>query len=90
MTISFETDDATAAPVITRARHREELEKCNEALERFQGSLLSCLTLEQLPHDIVLAAEELREAVKCIGRITGRVEMDDVLDVIFSDFCIGK
>jgi tRNA modification GTPase len=37
-----------------------------------------------------LAAEDLRLATRCLGRITGRVDVEDVLDVIFSDFCIGK
>ena len=40
--------------------------------------------------DIVLLAEELREAIKCIGMITGSITNEDVLDVIFRDFCIGK
>jgi tRNA modification GTPase len=37
-----------------------------------------------------LAAEDVRIAVRALGRITGRVDIDDVLDVIFRDFCIGK
>ncbi|RHZ05577.1 hypothetical protein DYB26_008636, partial [Aphanomyces astaci] len=37
-----------------------------------------------------LAAEELRHAVACIGRIVGRVDVEDILDVLFADFCIGK
>lgn len=40
--------------------------------------------------DVVLAAEELRQAANSIGRITGRVDVEDVLDVLFSQFCIGK
>lgn len=40
--------------------------------------------------DTVLAAEELRSAVRSIGRITGRVDVEEILDVLFSDFCIGK
>ena len=41
-------------------------------------------------NDIVLAAEELRYAAQSIGRITGRIDVEDILDVIFRDFCIGK
>ena len=36
------------------------------------------------------SAEELRAAIREIGRITGRVGIEDILDVVFSDFCIGK
>ena len=37
-----------------------------------------------------LAAEDLRLATRALGRITGRVDVEDILDVIFRDFCIGK
>jgi tRNA modification GTPase len=37
-----------------------------------------------------LLAEELRGAAYDLGRLTGRVDVEDVLDVIFRDFCIGK
>jgi tRNA modification GTPase len=37
-----------------------------------------------------LTAEDLRLAVRARGRITGQVDVDDLLDVIFRDFCIGK
>lgn len=40
--------------------------------------------------DLVLAAEELRLALRQLGRITGRIGIEEVLDVIFRDFCIGK
>jgi tRNA modification GTPase len=40
--------------------------------------------------DIVLAAEELRKALRNIGKITGKITTEDILDVIFRDFCIGK
>ena len=39
---------------------------------------------------IDLAAEELRAAIREIGRITGRVGVEEILDVVFRDFCIGK
>jgi len=66
-------------PVITRARHREALEHCLGALERARRATLP-----------ELAAEDLRLAVRALGRITGRVDVEDLLDVIFRDFCIGK
>ena len=40
--------------------------------------------------DIVFGAEELRYASQSIGKITGGIDVEDVLDVIFRDFCIGK
>ena len=71
--------DTTGAPVITRARHREALKDCADALARFAAAPLA-----------ELAAEDLRQAARSLGRITGRVDVEDVLDVIFRDFCIGK
>ena len=67
------------APLITRARHREALLQCAAALARFP--------LATLPE---LAAEDLRQAARALGRITGRVDVEDMLDVIFREFCIGK
>jgi tRNA modification GTPase len=73
------TDFDLAAPLLTRARHRMALEEARDALRR---------TLDAaLPE---LRAEDLRLAWRCLGRITGRVDVEDLLDVIFADFCIGK
>ncbi|NQU62519.1 MAG: tRNA uridine-5-carboxymethylaminomethyl(34) synthesis GTPase MnmE [Rhodospirillales bacterium] len=71
------------SPALTRARHREALEVCRQSLGRF----LAMETDAAMPE---LAAEDLRLAARALGRITGRVDVDDVLDVIFRDFCIGK
>ncbi|MEQ8507969.1 MAG: tRNA uridine-5-carboxymethylaminomethyl(34) synthesis GTPase MnmE [Rhodospirillaceae bacterium] len=68
----------TDAP-ITRARHRQALEECVAALVRARSV--------DLPE---LAAEDLRLAVRALGRITGHVDVEDLLDVVFRDFCIGK
>ncbi|NQV83736.1 MAG: tRNA uridine-5-carboxymethylaminomethyl(34) synthesis GTPase MnmE [Rhodospirillales bacterium] len=68
-------------PALTRARHREALEQCRDALGRYFASSGSSPEL---------AAEDLRLAARALGRITGRVDVDDILDVIFRDFCIGK
>lgn len=40
--------------------------------------------------DVVLGAEELRYAAQAVGRISGTVDVEDVLDVVFREFCIGK
>ena len=67
------------APSLTRRRHRAALEEAFEYLN---------LAREQSAPDLM--AEELRSALRAIGRITGRVDVEDLLDVIFRDFCIGK
>lgn len=42
------------------------------------------------PEEVVLAAEELRYAAQAVGRVTGEIGSEDVLDALFRDFCIGK
>lgn len=66
-------------PLLTRARHREAV---NEAF----GHLSRAVNNPQ-PE---LLAEDIRLATRALGRITGRVDVEDLLDVIFSEFCIGK
>jgi|FEC22Drversion2_1045045.scaffolds.fasta_scaffold00380_4 tRNA modification GTPase len=68
-----------SAPPLTRARHREALAECQAALGR-----------ALVAPEVALAAEDLRLAMRAIGRITGTVRIDELLDVIFRDFCIGK
>lgn len=70
--------------IITRVRHRQHVEAAKQALERF--AVLS----QQGSMAIDMAAEELRLAASELGRITGAVDVEDVLDVLFADFCIGK
>jgi len=68
-----------SAPPLTRARHREALAECQAALGR-----------ALVAPEVALAAEDLRLAMRAIGRITGTVRIDELLDVIFREFCIGK
>jgi len=68
--------------LVTRARHRYALENAVGALDRALN--------EQVPIREDVVAEELRLAGRALGRLTGRVDVEDVLDVIFRDFCIGK
>ncbi|HEX9751946.1 MAG TPA: GTPase, partial [Methyloceanibacter sp.] len=68
------------SPAITRTRHRIELEAGRAALERFADRPLS-------PE---LKAEELRIVARHLGRLTGRIDVEEVLGAIFAEFCIGK
>jgi tRNA modification GTPase len=84
-----DVEDANAllsdeSALITRARHRQHVQAAVEALQRFD--VLS----QQGTMAVDMAAEELRLAASELGRITGAVDVEDVLDKLFSDFCIGK
>jgi tRNA modification GTPase len=68
-------------PLVTQARHRQQLELCRAALQAFR---------EGDAEAIELRAEDLRQAATALGRITGRVDVEDVLDQVFGRFCIGK
>jgi tRNA modification GTPase len=68
-------------PLVTRARHRAALLAC-------RGALLAALSDDGRP--LELRAEDLRVAGDALARITGRIDVEDMLDVIFRDFCIGK
>lgn len=76
--VRAKADTGAGAP-LTRARHRRALEDCVAALKRGQNA--------DLPE---LAAEDLRLAARALGRLTGRVDVEELLDVVFRDFCIGK
>jgi tRNA modification GTPase len=67
------------SPLITQERYRNLLTNCLNNLEHFS-----------MQKNIELAAEDLRLAAREIGKIIGRVEVDDILNIIFSRFCIGK
>lgn len=66
-------------PTLTRVRHRTAIEQALQALSRSSQA--------DLPE---LAAEDIRLAVRHLGGITGKVDVEDLLDLIFRDFCIGK
>jgi tRNA modification GTPase len=73
-------ETSIASPLITRARHRAALEAAQAALQRLGNPDLS-------PE---LKAEELRIAARHLGRLTGRIDVEEVLGAIFAEFCIGK
>ena len=68
-----------SSPAISRARHREALNECAEALNRSQNEPL-----------LELRVQDLRAAMRALGKITGAVDIEEVLDAVFQDFCIGK
>ncbi len=79
------TQRATGAPLLTRARHRDTVHEAAQALERCRSGM------DQPEHTpIELVVEDLRIAARSLGRLTGRIDVEDLLDVIFRDFCIGK
>ncbi|WP_306259272.1 tRNA uridine-5-carboxymethylaminomethyl(34) synthesis GTPase MnmE [Pararhizobium sp. IMCC21322] len=72
--------DVTTSPLITRARHRLALERCVTSLQSAGD--------DQLPLEI--RVEYLRTASDSLGQILGRIDVEDILGHIFSEFCIGK
>jgi tRNA modification GTPase len=77
-----ETAMGAGDAVITRERHRLALERVCAALARAADALAGQRT--------ELAAEDVRLAVRALGEITGRVDVEEVLDRLFATFCIGK
>ena len=69
--------------VMINSRHQEALKRAREALRRAADALRAELTLE-------LPAMELRIAAGAVGEIVGKTSTEDLLDSIFSQFCIGK
>ena len=67
---------------ITRERHRIDLNNCIQSLQDFKN--------KNINEDFDKAAEDLRLAYRSLGKITGKFDVEDILDSIFNDFCIGK
>jgi tRNA modification GTPase len=68
--------------LLARERHRKALNLAQIALDR--------ILTERGKNGEEIIAEELRSAAQSLGRLTGRIDVEDVLDTIFRDFCIGK
>ncbi|XP_055608781.1 tRNA modification GTPase GTPBP3, mitochondrial [Uranotaenia lowii] len=73
------------SPNLSQQRHRYHLKRCVEYLDKYRRYLEQ----ENYP-DLAIATQHLRNATRCIGRITGTIDTEEILDVIFSSFCIGK
>lgn len=69
-------------PSLTQARHRHHLTKCSKCIKE----CLDLATNDNTP----IAAHHLRKGLHHLGKITGHVSTEEILDVIFKDFCIGK
>ena len=67
-------------PLITRLRHRILLEE----------AITHLIEAQQVNKGLEFRSEYLRLASDCLGRLTGRIDVEDLLDVVFSEFCIGK
>ena len=76
---NLSTDDV----LVTNIRHVEALQKTQEALERVLYGIDNPVTSDFLSMDI-------KQALHYLGEITGTVTTDDLLENIFSKFCIGK
>ena len=72
----------SSSVLVTRERHRSQLNSCLQEIDNF-------LKKDQ-NKDIELAAEDLRLATRHLGAIVGKVDVEEILDSIFKDFCIGK
>ena len=68
--------------LITRERHRQHLKQCVEHLKSFSDKKKNT--------DLDKGAEDLRLATRHLGMIVGKVDVEEILDSIFNDFCIGK
>lgn len=70
-------------PRCSQARHRYCLTRALYHIQKY-------LEISNLDENIDIAAQSLRKATLCIGKITGHVSTEEMLNVIFSKFCIGK
>lgn len=74
-------DPKSEAPYLTHERYRSHLQNCGKNLEQY-------LTAETM--DLALKTQNLKSAMNSIGFITGHFGTEDILDILFRDFCIGK
>lgn len=73
------------SPYLSQERHRFFIQECLEHIEDFLRKFNP-----KEDQDLAILVQSLRKSIRSLGRITGEVRTDDILDVIFRDFCIGK
>ena len=85
---------ASESAAFVNERHRSLLERAKTSLLEARAILISGIRVDSDSiadgFDAVLAAQPLRDAAEALGTITGRDAADDLLDAVFSRFCIGK
>ena len=67
---------------ITRERHRIDLNNCINSLQDFKNKSIN--------EEFDKASEDLRVAARNLGKVVGKVDVEEILSSIFNDFCIGK
>ena len=75
-------NNPVSPPLITQARHHQEITRAKKALEA--GLMVDIDTAPEL------RAEDWRQAADALGRLVGQIDVEDLLDHIFGQFCIGK
>ncbi|XP_008552864.1 tRNA modification GTPase GTPBP3, mitochondrial isoform X1 [Microplitis demolitor] len=71
-------------PTISQTRHRIHLINCVDYLNNYLE------IINKYEYDMVIAAQQIRFAMRELGKITGHVSSEEILDIIFKNFCIGK
>jgi tRNA modification GTPase len=77
------SEDCCSPQIITNVRHKTAIEKTADLLSMARESIINGLSPE-------FSALDVREALECLGEIAGKTVTEEVLDKIFSTFCIGK
>jgi len=81
--VSGEIEDSSQKLIITNVRHKSALEKTNDAIK----NIFETIDMG-LPMDLI--AVDLKEATDALGEVTGEISTEDLLDHVFSNFCVGK
>lgn len=85
--LSFSCGEPSSnSPTISQERHRHLLCDCLSFLRTYREQFV----IKDSNQDLAIAAQLLRSSMRCLGKITGEASTEEILDVIFKDFCIGK
>ena len=78
-----DVEDSSEKLIITNIRHKSALEKTKEAVENIFETIDS-----EMPMDLI--SVDLKEALDSLSEVTGEISSEDILDHVFSNFCVGK